>query len=177
MRGALWHGAWICSDARIIPADAGSTYIATLGRHFGEDHPRGCGEHGKVVNVPVRAPGSSPRMRGARPCRSRMKVRMRIIPADAGSTTSVCAGRSRSKGSSPRMRGALAYSAAANLSPRIIPADAGSTSSTALYKTLSGDHPRGCGEHCIMPSVIGSLKGSSPRMRGAQFCVSGLMNL
>ena len=54
------------------------------------DHPRGCGEH--VRSQPPRTPGrgSSPRMRGARGCFSRSAKPSRIIPADAGSTGSVC---------------------------------------------------------------------------------------
>ena len=41
-----------------------------------------------------------------------------------------------------------------------------------LFSRLVKDHPRVCGEHCIMPSVIGSFKGSSPRMRGAHRLLS-----
>ena len=50
---------------------------------------------------------------------------------------------------------------------RIIPADAGSTRSRRRILNILGDHPRGCGEHCVVGAVSGSLAGSSPRMRGA----------
>ena len=48
----------------------------------------------------------------------------------------------------------------------IIPAYAGNTTSRTSSRTLSGDHPRVCGEH--VESQTGNLRkaGSSPRMRG-----------
>ena len=70
----------------IIPADAGSTTTAQLGRARWQDHPRGCGEHiiFREVTRPVR--GSSPRMRGAPKRHSQPRLWRGIIPADAGST-------------------------------------------------------------------------------------------
>ena len=50
---------------------------------------------------------------------------------------------------------------------RIIPADAGSTCSTADCRPMYKDHPRGCGEHDVVPLVSRPARGSSPRMREA----------
>ena len=71
---------------------------------------------------------------------------MRIIPADAGSTTV-----------DPHLIDA----------PRIIPADAGSTPRLTLRPPAVPDHPRGCGEHLVAAWRDGGHEGSSPRMRGA----------
>ena len=49
----------------------------------------------------------------------------------------------------------------------IIPADAGSTSQWDNPGVVTGDHPRGCGEHISKIRVILQNEGSSPRMRGA----------
>ena len=65
------------------------------------------------------------------------------------------------------MRGAPTGLTLATESSRIIPADAGSTTITIGIFTVSGDHPRGCGEHATRKSPDDSWVGSSPRMRGA----------
>ena len=69
------------------------------------------------------------------------------------------------------MRGTLTMSIIMNNSVRIIPADAGNTAWWTDDNPGHEDHPRGCGEHNTL--VEGDLKGggSSPRMRGTQFCV------
>ena len=51
----------------------------------------------------------------------------------------------------------------------IIPADAGSTQKPEFQIRLSGDHPRGCGEHDPPQDSGTDDTGSSPRMRGALF--------
>ena len=101
MRGAPLPDPQMGGIGGIIPADAGST----PGQNFSicnfQDHPRGCGEHlGGIVPFPS-GQGSSPRMRGARCCLRKMAWFMRIIPADAGSTSPcICDGRPR--GDHPR---------------------------------------------------------------------------
>ena len=72
----------------IIPADAGSTHRRCRREWEAEDHPRGCGEHVWGAKHKTIATGSSPRMRGARDLVHMLAVRVGIIPADAGSTTS-----------------------------------------------------------------------------------------
>ena len=71
---------------RIIPADAGSTWIMSSAPLADPDHPRGCGEHEQHKDYLIKDWGSSPRMRGARKDGSTSSKLMRIIPADAGST-------------------------------------------------------------------------------------------
>ena len=87
------RGAPICrpspnGSVRIIPADAGSTWVwCPIGPRRG-DHPRGCGEHKQWYEDLPRDEGSSPRMRGARQRPLTTGGFFRIIPADAGSTVS-----------------------------------------------------------------------------------------
>ena len=66
MRGAQVFGGENRLEARIIPADAGSTADEHVIALVGWDHPRGCGEHGHGLKDYAVRPGSSPRMRGAR---------------------------------------------------------------------------------------------------------------
>ena len=131
--------------------------------------------------------GSSPRMRGALYRVAANESWFRIIPADAGSTFSLdkkqplhedhprgCGEHRGYKylklstlGSSPRMRGAHSGLPLTLVNVRIIPADAGSTLADAIKKMMDEDHPRGCGEHRLQPSMTAFHVGSSPRMRGA----------
>ena len=187
MRGALSRGLRPHQWTWIIPADAGSTFGITLCCCSGEDHPRGCGEHLIDLLMVSTRPGSSPRMRGA-PCSSPPYAhRLRIIPADAGSTITKidwskhdedhprgCGEHIMSPpewslhgGSSPRMRGALRQGVSGFPWMRIIPADAGSTREQPASGSAPQDHPRGCGEHWTLMVARWSSWGSSPRMRGA----------
>ena len=152
---------------RIIPADAGSTFRPGSPVSCRPDHPRRCGEH--RLGLPEISPrgGSSPQMRGA-PRRAKSWFSpVRIIPADAGSTTTRRTGGRSSKdhprrcgehytnpgthwdecGSSPQMRGARILVSAEKPHLRIIPADVGSTMPTHCSTRLCRDHPRRCGEH------------------------------
>ena len=115
----------------------------------------------------IGASGSSPRMRGAHPCRTGGPSDGGIIPADAGSTPAGPTGRRNTgdhprgcgehqmgatrrlspPGSSPRMRGAPTTCIHSGVPMRIIPADAGSTRQLRPDSFRGGDHPRGCGEH------------------------------
>ena len=74
---------------------------------------------------------------------------------------------SYSLGSSPRMRGAPVAAWLCGSCGRIIPADAGSTYGVPVCPIWWRDHPRGCGEHDTMMIQADTLRGSSPRMRGA----------
>ena len=133
MRGArklLFH---LLSVEGIIPADAGSTWHPLLFEHFGEDHPRRCGEHSDCgFCVGCRA-GSSPQMRGARKLAARQMNKI---------------------GSSPQMRGARNFKAVHEFILRIIPADAGSTDRIDVRLSDDADHPRRCGEHGHRPTLL-----------------------
>ena len=117
MRGAPGADHGQCGGHGIIPADAGSTVLGSPARNGIGDHPRGCGEHlrfcmntacsggssprmrGDAYGVKplIYMQGSSPRMRGAPYLVSATLMMMRIIPADAGSTSQRRQGRYRTQ--------------------------------------------------------------------------------
>ena len=122
---------------------------------------------------------------------------LRIIPADAGSTSSYplenhligdhprgcgehgchCVRCSHLSGSSPRMRGARANAHGVKGMFGIIPADAGSTRRGTRPGCPGWDHPRGCGEHSLRKTMQDTLSGSSPRMRGAPCSLARLLRV
>ena len=147
MRGAPTTAPSPMRSCRIIPADAGSTWAACPSRRPWGDHPRGCGEHRVCPVVSYSAPGSSPRMRGARGMSTISITRTGIIPADAGSTN-----------------GALGSQLQEQDHPRGCGEHAGRRTPPP-WKPW--DHPRGCGEHVTAFARDICHQGSSPRMRGA----------
>ena len=64
------------------------------------------------------------------------------------------------------MRGTPPSAIASAISLGIIPAYAGNTASMSWRSERAWDHPRVCGEHNMLPSVVAVPEGSSPRMRG-----------
>ena len=172
MRGALNLIASKRFFKRIIPADAGSTIPPCSAIVSSWDHPRGCGEHIGSKKDIIGLDGSSPRMRGAPLNDEKGPAQSRIIPADAGSTTSCFAPPDFRPGSSPRMRGARMICGRLARTAGIIPADAGSTGSWNQQWFQLEDHPRGCGEHLSTEDRAVFLCGSSPRMRGARKVIS-----
>ena len=66
VRGSLFKFVNIALDIGIIPAGAGLTESALGVIDAARDHPRGCGAHPVVANVPPCGQGSSPRVRGSR---------------------------------------------------------------------------------------------------------------
>ena len=112
-----------------------------------------------------------------------------IIPADAGNTDLqtdalrkagdhprgcgehrvVIECKNTARGSSPRMRGTLSAYRSAICWRGIIPADAGNTYRHDPRQRRWKDHPRGCGEHRRAYTILPTLPGSSPRMRGTPF--------
>ena len=126
-------------------------------------------------------------MRGAPERLPGVEAHLRIIPADAGSTSTVskiigasedhprgCGEHglgkrsfTRTTGSSPRMRGAPGLVCRVSVPVGIIPADAGSTTMRNAIDGSIKDHPRGCGEHDDRDGGRRIRVGSSPRMRGA----------
>ena len=139
---------------------------------------------------------SSPRMQEALPSAENHSKHYRIIPADAGSTTTTYGGKAptwdhlrgcgehklsdlmtvREGGSSPRMRGAQVRSNRKLSHQRIIPADAGSTLIRLNMSCSDRDHPRGCGERAFCRLLHHLCSGSSPRMRGAHILVQRFIN-
>ena len=131
--------------------------------------------------------GSSPHTRGAPQARLRRRLRERIIPAYAGSTTGSAAPETSGEdhprirgehrletdqtpqdaGSSPHTRGARGFEGVGPLAPGIIPAYAGSTPKAAWASSGNPDHPRIRGEHVCQDGGERLLDGSSPHTRGA----------
>ena len=151
----------------IIPAYAGNTMIVPVAHIHRWDHPRVCGEHRSDFGSVVAFPGSSPRMRGTRCLRCRLRRRLGIIPAYAGNTSARTTA-SPALGSSPRMRGTQARLVIHERIDGIIPAYAGNTVPRIPLMVCNWDHPRVCGEHVWLRYGYYVQRGSSPRMRGTQ---------
>ena len=141
--------------------------MPVVGTWLGGDHPRMCGEHDSGKEASLASGGSSPHVRGApsptRPC-SKSPV---DHPRMCGEHLIVPFGLMSDPGSSPHVRGALSDCQCVGGFCGIIPACAGSTTSRTSSRTLSGDHPRMCGEHEAGGAVRMSDEGSSPHVRGA----------
>ena len=119
-------------------------------------------------------------------------VRRRFIPACAGNTDrpliSICSITVHPRvcgehllamrlllslvGSSPRVRGTLLSPDLSRLLSRFIPACAGNTKGSRSKDSFTAVHPRVCGEHNLIPTVGGSVSGSSPRVRGTRYPIS-----
>ena len=188
MRGARGDRIQLSQRLRIILADAGSTPICLRGSSCEEDHPRGCGEHPYLFERIIMRRGSFSRMRGALMTVIITLDGVRIILADAGSTSGLIADDSIiwdhprgcgehnvlasssviPVGSSSRMRGAQTEKWQTTIQVRIILADAGSTNLSPRFAGEWEDHPRGCGEHYMSPLTPMACEGSSSRMRGAR---------
>ena len=171
----------------LIPARAGSTPAWKLVRWSRWAHPRPCGEHDDQSGQPGWFLGSSPPVRGAPVIQEWALMVTGLIPARAGSTTSIrprsirtrahprpCGehggGRnseSLGEGSSPPVRGALTKAGVPLFAPGLIPARAGSTLLTARLSPAWRAHPRPCGEHVPAARPTLCLSGSSPPVRGA----------
>ena len=187
LRGAPPPSAACHQHQGIIPALAGSTQIRWQVRLVCRDHPRACGEHLNISISSGLSKGSSPRLRGAPYPRPRRAWREGIIPALAGSTEAsttiegsvrdhprACGEYTRRmrvagsrEGSSPRLRGARWTDWRRVMRRGIIPALAGSTTVTTVKQSVTGDHPRACGEHLCNLRIQDAEWGSSPRLRGA----------
>ena len=147
VRGKLRALQTITWKKRIIPARAGQTRGQRTYSLGGSDHPRACGANVQTVTPRSNMPGSSPRVRGKRLCRTVERTRRRIIPARAGQTLwshrrppyptdhpRACGANAMLKngaytgnGSSPRVRGKRRRPRAGTHPKRIIPARAGQT--------------------------------------------------
>ena len=188
VRGALVQDFLQGLSTGIIPACAGSTTGVAASAKVTRDHPRMCGEHGRLATMPCRSPGSSPHVRGAQRLERQSCSLSGIIPACAGSTSwetlrrssirdhpRMCGEHSvkhnakgNDQGSSPHVRGARRRQQDHPGSQGIIPACAGSTSRPPDLHTVPRDHPRMCGEHPLVTSSASPSAGSSPHVRGAR---------
>ena len=145
-RGAPARHPLAASDARIIPAYAGSTTSTASIPRWQPDHPRIRGEHAverTCVLIPL---GSSPHTRGAL---RRLRVSddlLRDHPRIRGEHLWGLRQMRVTRGSSPHTRGARGVEVRPPTRWRIIPAYAGSTPALAfwlMHKLGSSPHTRG----------------------------------
>ena len=171
---------------RLIPACAGKTWRLARTAGYWEAHPRVCGEND--VGAPHRRGrvGSSPRVRGKPILRKTRPLRLGLIPACAGKTSTrwslddidtahprVCGENHRGRrqdrhprGSSPRVRGKLDPRTGATTVSGLIPACAGKTPRSTTTSCPAAAHPRVCGENKDEEQAALPTPGSSPRVRG-----------
>ena len=188
MRGKRVCSVPISWRLGLIPAHAGKTVLFEVRAAAARAHPRACGENTIPRSFHRSLSGSSPRMRGKPGFRILVGQPVGLIPAHAGKTLK-CRNEQRPKGahpracgenkltktltvtkpgSSPRMRGKQnSFHMDAN-GIGLIPAHAGKTGLGGLAATLTGAHPRACGENGALFMSRGIRSGSSPRMRGKQ---------
>ena len=187
-RGTPWCAGIAPWQRRFIPARAGNTHRPTSESSGRSVHPRAGGEHERKMVGASDCIGSSPRGRGT-PLRGRgRRSRQRFIPARAGNTAIVTAGRwpitvhpraggehhpiarclRRAIGSSPRGRGTPLASRCHMARRRFIPARAGNTTWMRRCGRSTAVHPRAGGEHATFRARAPPAPGSSPRGRGTQ---------
>ncbi len=77
-------------------------------------------------------------------------------------------------GSSPRTRGTAAWTSARRWIMRFIPADAGNSLSGYGAGRRLTVHPRGRGEQAVAKDKSLGNRGSSPRTRGTENCLSNI---
>ena len=145
MRGTRRGLGRFQTGSGIIPAHAGNTCVVFYFLLFFGIIPAHAG------NTCCRSPNSSPVRDHPRACGEHFVAIVSVC---------VCAG------SSPRMRGTLPRDVTELETGGIIPAHAGNTPRRARRGCRRRDHPRACGEHCIMTQEEHVGLGSSPRMRG-----------
>ena len=150
------------------------------------DHPRACGEQAGMGFKPKRPEGSSPRVRGTEYVLRLHAVNRGIIPARAGNSyggddyAGVYGDHPRAcgeqlprpdsiyehAGSSPRVRGTVWCADRLICVVGIIPARAGNSMALHRPASVTGDHPRACGEQGAGALIVSEIEGSSPRVRG-----------
>ena len=88
MRGKVRETLHIINNYRITPAYAGKSFIRITPIKDTQDHPRLCGEKGRVAAGVVAVSGSPPPMRGKVPKSGGAMDGDRITPAYAGKSES-----------------------------------------------------------------------------------------
>ena len=186
MRGKLVYQLAGHAADRITPARAGKTVFHVKRNRFRVNHPRACGENSfspSFFHISFQSP---PRVRGKPSTAQSAPIASRITPARAGKTYNrrlVClplkdhpraCGENRPRryplpaplGSPPRVRGKQLLILGIVAHAGITPARAGKTWTATWAKSMSGDHPRACGENLWVKADYFMWKGSPPRVRG-----------
>ena len=128
--------------------------------------PARAGSSNGALDLP-RAVGIIPARAGSSRCTRRYPASRRDHPRACGEQPSVAAVGTDGEGSSPRVRGAAARGLRHTVERGIIPARAGSSAQPCAGRTVYRDHPRACGEQFLWQLLHLSVRGSSPRVRGA----------
>ena len=130
----------------ITPAYAGKSE-SSLRKAVGvQDHPRLCGEKGRLFPLGSLLVGSPPPMRGKVKSGFSAFEFYGITPAYAGKSSRRCLPLDRLMGSPPPMRGKVQFWCISMQQNRITPAYAGKRVQHIIYRLRKRDHPRLCGE-------------------------------
>ena len=149
-------------------------------------HPRRCGDHPTLFRCRARSVGSSPQVRGPLIPPIAVLTLQRLIPAGAGTTSALCNPQIQRRahprrcgdhggcfycyrgagGSSPQVRGPQVYAPGHRRPDGLIPAGAGTTREVDATCTFHRAHPRRCGDHKDVWSLLITIQGSSPQVRG-----------
>ena len=179
---------WTVRSPGLIPAHAGKTPSVAARRGTARAHPRSRGENDDLMTKIWPEEGSSPLTRGKLRLCCNEAVRVGLIPAHAGKTSSaensrccspahprsrgenlVCCGFSlHGVGSSPLTRGKLLLRSGSRTPKRLIPAHAGKTPTPSRRCKPSPAHPRSRGENYATQRNPVRPTGSSPLTRGKQ---------
>ena len=174
----------------ITPARAGNRLPARIVGNIWQDHPRACGEQELIQMYVANLLGSPPRVRGTAGHPPWYGYAVRITPARAGNSPSVCPAHTgcwdhpracgeqsggrrrivRQAGSPPRVRGTEGQGGHLRARHGITPARAGNRGSTQTSESGGGDHPRACGEQGNVYYRLENGEGSPPRVRGTGSC-------
>ena len=166
MRGKAGTESSTPTSARITPAYAGKRNGQSPTMLLRRDHPRVCGEKNAILSGRKTEPGSPPRMRGkVRPSGSLLCLN-RDHPRVCGEKRHQRRTDANGRGSPPRMRGKGPHGGRRRGLGGITPAYAGKSHSQLPLRTPVRDHPRVCGEKCVVLLVLCCGLGSPPRMRG-----------
>ena len=151
----------------ITPALAGTTRSSHRVTVIKRDHPRACGDNDVILNGYQEILGSPPRLRGQLVIVHFQTSFHRITPALAGTTIGkgivfdvnrdhprACGDNEQPHehvgydwGSPPRLRGQLGIHHGIFHFAGITPALAGTTSHLLVVGSVTGDHPRACGDN------------------------------
>ena len=166
VRGTPRRGCQHAGRRRFIPARAGNSARWRPIDRKSAVHPRACGELNADMESRGEWTGSSPRVRGTRIDRARLRHGTRFIPARAGNSARDRTDGAIVGGSSPRVRGTPQHRQRGCARGRFIPARAGNSIKQAQNGTSSSVHPRACGELYETGVSWEAEFGSSPRGAG-----------
>ena len=101
---------------------------------------------------------------------------MRDHPRRCGENIFRLRRKTRIPGSPPQVRGKLEQGSYAIRGRGITPAGAGKTPAAAQRAAHAGDHPRRCGENCVVFHFVSPSVGSPPQVRGKRFAICDLFS-